>query len=32
MVDFEGRIDGELFDGGAGKDMPVEIGAGQMLA
>jgi len=31
MVDFEGRIDGELFDGGAGKDMPVEIGAGQML-
>jgi trigger factor len=32
MVDFEGRIDGELFEGGAGKDMPVEIGAGQMLA
>jgi trigger factor len=32
MVDFEGRIDGELFDGGAGKDMLVEIGAGQMLA
>jgi trigger factor len=32
MVDFEGRIDGELFDGGAGKDMAVEIGAGQMLA
>ena len=31
MVDFEGRIDGELFDGGAGKDMAVEIGAGQML-
>jgi trigger factor len=31
MVDFEGRIDGELFDGGTGKDMPVEIGAGQML-
>jgi len=31
MVDFEGRIDGELFAGGAGKDMPVEIGAGQML-
>jgi trigger factor len=31
MVDFEGRIDGELFEGGAGKDMPVEIGAGQML-
>jgi len=31
MVDFEGRIDGELFEGGAGKDMAVEIGAGQML-
>jgi trigger factor len=31
MVDFEGRVDGELFEGGAGKDMPVEIGAGQML-
>jgi trigger factor len=30
-VDFEGRIDGELFEGGAGKDMEVEIGAGQML-
>jgi trigger factor len=32
MVDFEGRIDGELFEGGTGKDMAVEIGAGQMLA
>lgn len=31
MVDFEGRIDGELFEGGSGKDMAVEIGAGQML-
>ncbi|MCP4283787.1 MAG: trigger factor [Gammaproteobacteria bacterium] len=31
MVDFEGRIDGEIFEGGAGKDMPVEIGASQML-
>ena len=31
MVDFEGRIDGELFEGGAGKDMAVEIGAGKML-
>ena len=30
-VDFEGRIEGELFEGGAGKDMDVEIGAGQML-
>jgi len=32
IVDFEGRIDGELFEGGAGKEMAVEIGAGQMLA
>ncbi len=31
MVDFEGRIDGDIFEGGAGKDMAVEIGAGQML-
>lgn len=29
--DFEGKIDGELFEGGAGKDMAVEIGAGRML-
>ncbi len=32
MVDFEGRIDGEIFNGGTGTEMPVEIGAGQMLA
>ena len=31
IVDFEGRIDGEMFEGGTGKDMPVEIGAGAML-
>lgn len=31
MVDFEGRIDGEVFEGGVGSDMAVEIGAGQML-
>ena len=30
-LDFEGRIDDELFEGGAGKNMDVEIGAGQML-
>ena len=29
--DFEGKIDGELFEGGSGKDMAVEIGAGRML-
>ncbi|NNE63663.1 MAG: trigger factor [Gammaproteobacteria bacterium] len=31
MVDFEGRIGGELFEGGSGSGMAVEIGAGQML-
>ncbi len=31
VVDFEGKIDGETFAGGAGKDMEVEIGAGRML-
>ncbi len=31
LVDFEGRIDGEIFEGGAGNDMPVEVGTGQML-
>lgn len=31
MVDFEGRIDDELFEGGSGSGMAVEIGAGQML-
>lgn len=29
--DFEGTIDGETFQGGSGKDMAVEIGAGRML-
>lgn len=32
LVDFEGKIDGEIFAGGTGKDMVVEIGAGSMLA
>jgi len=31
ICDFEGTIDGEAFAGGSGKDMSVEIGAGQML-
>lgn len=31
MVNFEGKLDGEVFNGGSGKDMAVEIGAGQML-
>jgi trigger factor len=31
-VDFEGSIDGQLFEGGQGQDVPVVIGAGRMLA
>ena len=31
LVDFEGRIDGEIFEGGTGKEMAVEIGAGATL-
>ncbi len=30
-IDFVGSIDGEEFDGGSGKDMPVELGSGQMI-
>ena len=31
ICDFDGKIDGEAFEGGSGKDMSVEIGAGKML-
>lgn len=31
-VDFLGRIDGEPFEGGRGEQVPVELGAGAMLA
>lgn len=30
-MDFEGRIDGAVFQGGVGKDVTVEIGAGQLI-
>lgn len=30
-MDFEGRIDGALFQGGAAKDVTVEIGASQLI-
>lgn len=30
-VDFSGAIDGEVFPGGAGEDVPVVLGEGQML-
>ena len=32
VIDFEGKIDGETFDGGASKDFSVELGSGRMLA
>ena len=31
-IEFEGRIDGELFPGGKGDDLPVVLGAGTILA
>jgi len=31
-IDFEGKIEGEIFEGGSGKAMPVELGAGRMIA
>ncbi len=30
-VDFEGRLDGETFEGGSAEDFSVELGAGRML-
>lgn len=31
MVDFVGRLNGEVFKGGEGKDYPVTLGSGSML-
>ncbi len=31
-IDFTGKIDGEIFPGGEGKDYPVVLGAGALLA
>lgn len=31
VIDFEGFIDGEAFDGGKGENHPLEIGAGQFI-
>ena len=31
VIDFEGRVDGELFDGGKGEGMRVTIGSGQLI-
>ena len=30
-MDFEGRVDGELFEGGAGQGMSIEIGKGDLI-
>jgi trigger factor len=31
VIDFEGRVDGKLFDGGKGEGMRVTIGSGQLI-
>lgn len=31
-VDFEGKIDDKVFEGGSGKDVPIVIGRGRILA
>jgi trigger factor len=31
-IDYEGRIDGEPFEGGSARDVSVELGAGQLVA
>lgn len=31
VITFSGSIDGEPFEGGSGEDVPVELGAGQVL-
>lgn len=32
VVDFDGKLDGETIPNGSGKNVPVELGGGQMLA
>ncbi len=32
VVDFDGKLDGKTFDGGAAEDFSVELGSGRMLA
>ena len=31
IIDFEGRVDGEVFEGGKGQDVPLVLGSGFML-
>lgn len=31
VMDFEGKVDGEPFDGGKGEDMQIELGSGRLI-
>ena len=31
MIDFEGKVDGEVFPGGEAKDFPLELGSGRFI-
>ena len=31
VIDFEGRVKGELFEGGKGEDMSIELGSGRLI-
>lgn len=31
IIDFTGKIDGEVFEGGSAEDVPLEIGSGRMI-
>ena len=31
VIDFAGKVGGELFEGGSGEDMSVELGSGQLI-
>ncbi len=31
VIDFEGRVKGELFEGGTGEDMSIELGSGRLI-
>jgi trigger factor len=31
IIDFEGKVDGEPFEGGKGEGMPIELGSGRLI-
>ena len=31
MIDFEGKVDGEAFEGGKGENMSIELGSGRLI-